>query len=214
MTPEEKLLHLIRRSDKKVPKIKQADQAVPVKDKEPVKPLPPPHFNVPEFKQGKNILSGISPGIFTFINRLILFMVLAAFLLFLFDLYSSPKDISKSSFPLRPQPEKISLKEKEIKPYSYYQQEVSKRNIFGGGSSESKVSRAIPTGITFKELVKDLRILGIVSGDKPQVIIEDTKLTKTYFLYTGDYLGDIKIEAINPDSVELEFKGEKINLFL
>lgn len=101
-----------------------------------------------------------------------------------------------------------------MKPLAYYEKEISRRNIFRQGLGEDNVVKSMPTGPVFKELLKDLRILGIVSGSEKQAIIEDIKIGKTYFLFTGDYLGEIEVKAIYPDRVELEFKGEKINLFL
>lgn len=74
--------------------------------------------------------------------------------------------------------------------------------------------QAMPAGPTFRDLIKNLNLLGIVSGQKQQVIIEDKKLKKTYFLYQGDYIGEIKIEAIYSDKVVLEYKGEQVHLFI
>jgi hypothetical protein len=106
------------------------------------------------------------------------------------------------------------IKETQIKPLSYYEEDILKRNIFKKDLAESKVTKIIPQGLTFKELVKDLYLRGIIFSNKPQVIIEDTKIGKTYFLYGGDYLGEIRIEEIYPDKAILEFKGERINMSL
>lgn len=215
ITPEEKLLHLIRRSDKKNPREKNIDQPKPSTEDKLSKPVEPSAIpKVSKVKETKMIFASIKSIDFVLINRLILLIASVALVLFSFDLYLNSQKISRQLLPLNSKTKVISLKEKETKPYSYYQQEISKRNLFRTGPMEAGVNKVVPAGSTFKELIKDLHLLGIVSGDNPQVIIEDRKLQKTYFLNTGDYLGEIKVEAIHSGSVILEFKGEKINLFL
>ena len=197
ITPEEKLLHLIRGSNKKASK-----------------PEPKSERKVSQSKEAKIVFTGAKSLNFALINKLILLAVFIALLLFLFDLYFGAPEISRPLATSKAKPKSISLEEKEIKSISYYQQEISKRNLFKAGASKPKSKKVIPAGPTFRDLVKNLHLLGIVSGDNPQVIIEDRKLNKTYFLYTGDYLGDIKVEEIHSDSVLLEYKGEKVSLFL
>jgi type II secretory pathway component PulC len=101
-----------------------------------------------------------------------------------------------------------------MRPLSYYDDEISRRDVFKKIINESALLKPIATAPAFKELVKDLHILGIISGSQKQVIIEDSKSAKTYFLGVGDYLEEIKIDEINADNVVLEFKDEKIVLFL
>ena len=151
---------------------------------------------------------------FTLINRLILVVILIVSGLFIFDLYFSASNIYRPLTSLETKFKTISLKEKETKPYSYYEQEISKRDLFQSGPLKPKYKKVIPAGLTFKELIKNLHLLGIVSGEKLQVIIEDKKLRKTYFLYVGDYLGEVKVEGIHSESVILEYKGERVSLFL
>ncbi len=63
-----------------------------------------------------------------------------------------------------------------------------------------------------EELVKDLTVLGIITGDNDQVIIEDKAAGKTNFLYKDDSFGDFKINEIKDNGVILDYKGEKIEL--
>jgi len=197
ITPEEKLLHLIRGSNKKASKSEPKSERKASKSKE-----------------AKIVFASAKSVNFALINKLILLAILVALLLFLFDLYFSAPETSTQLTTSRAKPKTISLEEKEIKPLSYYQKEISKRNLFKAGASRPKAKKVIPAGPTFRDLVKSLQLLGIVSGDNPQVIVEDKKLKKTYFLNIGDYLGDIKIEEIHSDSVLLEYKGERVSLFL
>ncbi|PIP68262.1 MAG: hypothetical protein CO035_03085 [Candidatus Omnitrophica bacterium CG_4_9_14_0_2_um_filter_42_8] len=62
------------------------------------------------------------------------------------------------------------------------------------------------------EILANLNLLGIITGDNNQAIIEDKTLKKTYFLYKGDSLGDLKVYDIKESAVILDYKGEKIEL--
>ena len=64
------------------------------------------------------------------------------------------------------------------------------------------------------EKLKDLSLKGIIAGDKPQAIIEDEKNKKSYFLYKGESVNDIKVEDIQSDRVILRVNGEVLELTL
>lgn len=151
---------------------------------------------------------------FVLINRLILLTIFVVLLVFCYDLYFTNFQSKVSIHTLSFMQSNYYSKERKTASLSYYEKEISKRNIFKTNFTEPRINRVMSTGPTFKELIKDLQLLGIISGTKQQVIIEDIKLGKIYFLSLGDYLGEIKIEEICSDKVILEFKGEKIILFL
>lgn len=66
--------------------------------------------------------------------------------------------------------------------------------------------------ISREEILGNLNLLGIITGDNNQAIIEDKTLKKTFFLYKGDLLGELKVYDIKDSVVILEYKGEKIEL--
>ncbi|MFC1621186.1 hypothetical protein ACFL2G_02665 [Candidatus Omnitrophota bacterium] len=68
--------------------------------------------------------------------------------------------------------------------------------------------------VSKEELVKNLTVLGIITGDDDQVIIEDKKEKKTFFLYEGETLREFKVYEIKDAGVVLDYKGEKIELSL
>ncbi len=215
ITPEEKLLNLIRRSNKKPSKEKSsAQEYIPAGHKLSKSVSASISRKASILKERNFVFAGIKSLNFVLINRLVLLAVFASLLVLTFDLFFHSPDITKMKSSSKVRLKIASLKDKEIKPYAYYEQEIAKRNLFSSAPFDSQVKRVIPAGPTFKELIKSLELLGIVSGDEPQVIIEDKKLRKTYFLFTGDYLGEIKVEEVYSDRVLLEFKGEKISLFL
>ncbi len=64
------------------------------------------------------------------------------------------------------------------------------------------------------QAIQDLNLLGIVSGDNPQAIIEDKKSQKTYFLKKGDFLGDFELKDIQKGKVILDLSGQQFELSL
>lgn len=66
--------------------------------------------------------------------------------------------------------------------------------------------------ISREEIMGSLNLLGIITGDNNQAIIEDKTLKKTYFLYKGDSFGGLKVYDIKESAVILEYNGEKIEL--
>ena len=159
------------------------------------------------------VFSGITAFNFTFLNRFILFSIFVVVSLFIAEL-SFNNQATRAPVVLPYTTAEASLKEKPVQPFSYYNDIIAKRELFKSYIEERSARQAIPAGPTFRDLIKNLNLLGIVSGEKLQAIIEDRQLNKTYFLYQGDYLGEIKIEEIQPEKVILEYRGEQVNLFM
>ena len=63
-----------------------------------------------------------------------------------------------------------------------------------------------------KVTVENLNLLGIITGDKDQAIIEDKEKNKTFFLYRGDSFGGFTLFDIKEGGVVLDYKGEKVEL--
>jgi len=66
--------------------------------------------------------------------------------------------------------------------------------------------------ISREDILGNLNLLGIITGDNNQAIIEDKTLKKTYFLYKGDSFGGLKVYDIKENVVILDYNGEKIEL--
>jgi len=79
-------------------------------------------------------------------------------------------------------------------------------------SPANNAANSIPQ-VSYEKL-KDLSLKGIIAGDKPQAIIEDEKNKKSYFLYKGESVNDIKVEDIQADRVILRVNGEVLELTL
>ncbi|MFA5115748.1 MAG: type II secretion system protein N [Candidatus Omnitrophota bacterium] len=77
----------------------------------------------------------------------------------------------------------------------------------------SDPSQGVASGSSFDKL-KDLTLNGIIAGDNPQAIIEDTKNKKSYFLNKGQSINRMTVKDILQDRVILEVDGETLELTL
>jgi len=66
-----------------------------------------------------------------------------------------------------------------------------------------------------KALASRLTLMGIVSGEPPQVVIEDAETKKTYFVTIGQAVVEgAVVEQVLENRVILDLGGEKIDLSL
>ncbi|MCX7662037.1 MAG: hypothetical protein N2Z79_05095 [Candidatus Omnitrophica bacterium] len=104
--------------------------------------------------------------------------------------------------------------EAKFPPYEYYQEKIN-RDIFKPYSYSKEISeRSQKANLADVELIKDLTLLGIISGEPNQAIIEDKRNNKTYFLKEGEFLGELQVKSIKEGRVILEYRGREIDLFL
>jgi hypothetical protein len=97
------------------------------------------------------------------------------------------------------------------KDYSSYEKNVGEKNLFT--ASTQTVSEA-PVPSSSSAASKRFNLVGIITGDKPQAIVEDKEAGKTYYLYKGQSIGGITITDIGPGKVVLNYNGEAITLVL
>ncbi|HEC69950.1 MAG TPA: hypothetical protein ENI31_06695 [Candidatus Omnitrophica bacterium] len=155
------------------------------------------------------------------INRLLFLFLGVIILLFSSNIFNSYKRMDKnikSIFQIQP-PKSFKFVESSIlKKPSFYLEKVRKRDIFKMASQVKEEKK--PTSPEVKkasipsiaEKVKDLRLVGIAWSEDPDVMIEDTKLKKTFFLKRGDYINDLEVRAIFKDKVVLGYESEEIEL--
>jgi len=106
----------------------------------------------------------------------------------------------------------LTLEAKEsARPYDFYAQGAGGRQIFSGNTtSEAQMAPAIVNA----DLTKDIILVGVIADKNPQVILEDKKTQKTYYLTKGQYLGQLQIEDIQQGKVTLSSNGQRFELFL
>jgi len=100
----------------------------------------------------------------------------------------------------------------EVRPFLYYLEMVQRRDIFAPIKLRSADNPEDETKKALATMIKDLKLVGISWGKAPEVIIEDIKANKTYFLKAGDSISSFKINAILKDKVILESEGQKMEL--
>lgn len=84
----------------------------------------------------------------------------------------------------------------------------------GGEGAAARPSRGASQAA--KELAARLSLNGIMGGEAPQAIIEDTETKKTFFVSIGQLVDDAVLEEVSEEQkrVILDLNGEKIELTL
>ena len=187
ISPEEKLLRLIRGQKKE---------------------------NKPTEKSGIPRLNALIkyPNFFNPNKLLMVAFALACLYLlvsFVYPLINPPKVNLPKVESLRVVEPNTQAKE-DIKPYEYYAEAAKNRQIFSGVAQSSEK----PAGAVNVDLTKDINLLGIISGDNPQAIIEDVKTKKTYYLSKGQFINDIQVEDIQEGKIILNYNGQSFELYL
>lgn len=101
----------------------------------------------------------------------------------------------------------------DIKPYEFYSESIKKRPIFTSPVKQENYKQPAVKAVT-QDLLKDLILLGIVSGENPQAIIEDKNTQKTYYLNKGEFIGEFQVMDIREGKIILDFNGQVVELNL
>lgn len=134
--------------------------------------------------------------IFTKVNTMLIGLIVIIMGIFLTDIFTSEYNIPELSVDFPEQKDEILPKPIEFE-------------------DDIKVTEIIPekqVSISKEDAVKNLNLLGIVTGDNNQAIIEDRQSKETRFFYKGDNFREFKILDIKDSEVILEYKGERIEL--
>ncbi len=99
-----------------------------------------------------------------------------------------------------------------LKTAAYYSELTRKRDIFKIGAKPTDKSRALRApSDRLKEATKSLRLVGISWSNDPDVMLEDTKLKRTYFLKRGQSLDSgVKLQAVLKDKIILSYENEEM----
>ncbi len=202
ISPEEKLLRLIR-GQKRQGGMPIDKGAVAV----PSGPAPKATAKLPVFFSIHNFL-------YLNLKKIILvFFVLSCF--YLAISFLNPWFSSKAIDSLELMPEKYSQPQAEpkldIKPYDFYADVIAGRQIFASRVLQEALQAGASVNV---DLAKDINLIGIISGDNPQAIIEDKKIQKTYYLNKGQFIGEYQLEEILEGKIILDYKGQRFELYL
>ncbi len=205
LSPEERLLRLIR-GQKKTEKPAQPAQPSPQHNftREVSKAKAPESYSLAtKYLNLENIKKTLS----------VIFILSCAYLLTaLIYPFFIPKisPLVKEAGKAAP-PEKITLTA-NAKPYEFYSRAVKNRQLFGvsGPQNENEGAQVI----LGDESIKDINLVGIVSGDNPQAVIEDKKAQKTYYVAKNQAIGQFQVEDIQEGKIILNSNGQKFELSL
>jgi len=204
ISPEEKLLRLIRGQKKsRIPVLAEGNPNAPV----PVEIQGGVIYQKRIFKFKKYF-----PQLNTNILILIGFVTASLYLLsaFVYPLFVTKKTIFLQKKPFDKITEsKEAVKQEEIKPYDFYIQGIKSKQIFGAASVQLTQESNVTVGAN---LIKDINLLGVISGDSPQAIIEDVKLQKTYYVTKGQMIGEFQVEDIGDGKIILNYSGKRFEL--
>lgn len=103
------------------------------------------------------------------------------------------------------------------RPLNEYENIIAKRDIFSPSwiqpetlvDANAALTPAVSTG---SDVMQYLKVVGIILGDHPQAIIEDSQTRQTYFLQKGESIKGATIEDIKKGRVALNFGGQIIEL--
>lgn len=84
------------------------------------------------------------------------------------------------------------------------------RDVFGASTAQPAGAKSLGSG----EITSNLKLLGIISGAKPQAIIEDATEQRTYTVGVGDYFKEFVVEEIGSGKVSFSYKNLRFDLFL
>jgi len=137
---------------------------------------------------------------FTKINIVLIGIIILIVLIFLADVFVFKKDAAETPAL------DMEVKEHQAQPVAgeNAEEELPDISAINKGVNAMKIPR--------QENIANLNLLGIIKGDNTQAIIEDKNLKKTFFLYKGDSIGDLKVYDIKDNVVILDYNGEKIEL--
>jgi len=194
--PEEKLLKLIKAHRKTKAPAAEAAGNEPGR-KQNIKSF---SINFPHIAAGKVVKFIFSVSLFYLIISLV-------HPIFASNKIKLPKIEAKEKTIVKKEESKL---QPAIKPFDFYSLGIKERKIF----SSAALDLEKPIGTASADLIKDINLVGIVSGEEPQAIIEDKKAQKTYYLRKGQFMGQLQLADIVDGKIILNYEGQMYELYL
>jgi type II secretory pathway component PulC len=96
---------------------------------------------------------------------------------------------------------------------------AASRPLFEAPDRAPESAQATPAAtagpsVEARELASRLTLIGVVSGDSPQAIIEDSGKGKTSFVGVGQMVEGMVVEEVHDNRVVLSLNGERVELSL
>lgn len=106
---------------------------------------------------------------------------------------------------------KTHISKDAAKSLEQYLESVKGRQIFIGGVATQGAS---PVSVGNIDALKDISLVGIISGENPQAVIEDKKTQKTYYVSKGQFIGEMQVEDIQSGKIIVNYSGQKYELYM
>jgi len=113
--------------------------------------------------------------------------------------------------PSKKPAEETPITKRVAKPFEEYLESVKGRRIFAGTAAIQDASLINVANI---DLMKDISLVGIISGENPQAVIEDKKTQKTYYVTKGQFIGEMQVEDIQEGKIIINYAGQKYELYM
>jgi|GEM_PF-1275422 len=207
-TSDERLLKLIEGSTD--PKHRQTIISAPSKGMPGLKPV---KFDLAELR---SFVKNIKISLFV-VNRALIGLAALLVVLFLYVLASGPA-VSKSNAAYFVASDAsaiaklVSAKETQGLARKIFPVEDLKKNIFlvfGSKATVTDQSQPQAQNPVLAETVKDLKLVGIIWSQSPEVMIENSKDARTYTLKKGESLNEqFKVKEISRNSATLQINTD------
>jgi hypothetical protein len=220
ISPEEKLLNLIKKGSVE-PKDALAEKTRPegpprrggqAKQEEPAKEpavAPKVPITIPRKKRAKGIKT------FSILNKIFVICIIGTIIYTVLSYLYAYK--SKTQIP-----ERVELKREEgllegapkaPPPLSHYTDILGRRQMF----KLYEAPRPTPTGppkpkVTLQQLLAGYTFVGIIFGEVPQAIVEEKRSGQSFYLTSGQFLGEIKIEKIERGKITVSYEEERLDI--
>lgn len=195
--PEERLLNLIRGSRHKRPSRGEGMPASAVKPR----PRTRKRFNVRDHLTLRSLRSA------AWVTLIFSFVYLFAALSGLRAPRSAPRQVRSTPKEGANAPLGTGI---GVKPAEFYLQGVEGRDIFTAPAALADGSAHVAA----REVLKDIHVVGIITGDDSQAVIEDRKLEKTYYVTKGQVVNGLRIEDIQAGKIIVNCQGQRFELYL
>ena len=205
ISPEEKLLRLIR--GKKEQKVSSPHPEAVLDSPMPGKPS--------DINSSFKRLLFRSSLSHTFLQKALFLVILVSFIPLVISFVYPFVGLKKIKLPAvssKKIEEFEPIPDQKMKPYEFYSQALSRSDLFKVSTPPQEVLAGTLTADASS--IKDIDLVGIISGDSPQAIIEDKKIKKTYYVTKGQFIGDIQVEDILQGKVVLIFEGQRYELHI
>lgn len=207
ITPEEKLLKLIKEGDR--PEKKEENVLAP-------KEAQPSFISLPEVS--KELPSKKNHSIHSIRNLSFLSIFFIVIMIFVLG-YQYLGGGSVLPLPLHKMAgtESFDLpvrKNTAVESFDGYAKAFNSRNVFKTIGTPPPISSPTEKALGLTELSRNLNVSGIIAGSSPQAVIEDKSNGQVYYVRSGDRVGQIQVKEVRDDGVLLQYGDEERQLTL